>query len=86
MSCDDITEYGDADKKTVNGEKQMKILVISDVHGTDYWKTCIDEVDEYDHIVQMKYKDKVHIIIHQNGLDLVVVDDEKHKCQYEMII
>ena len=56
MSCDDITEYGDANKKTVNGEKQMK------------------------------YKDKVHIIIHQNGLDLVVVDDEKHKRQYEMII
>ena len=31
----------------------MKILVISDVHGTDYWKSAIDKVDNYDHIVQM---------------------------------
>lgn len=31
----------------------MRILVISDVHGTDYWKSAIENIDNYDHIVQM---------------------------------
>lgn len=30
----------------------MKILVISDVHGTDFWKTSIEKIDKYDYIVQ----------------------------------
>jgi predicted phosphodiesterase len=31
----------------------MKILVISDVHGTNYWKSAIEKVNNYNHIVQM---------------------------------
>lgn len=97
MPCDDTAEYGDANKEIVNGEKQMKILVISDVHGTDYWKSCIDKVDEYDKIVQMgdwfddwtndwdkvdqiknleealafqsNYKEKVHILVGNHDLN-----------------
>ena len=81
----------------------MKILVISDVHGTDYWKSAIDKVDNYDHIVQMgdwfddwtndwdrvdqisnleeallfqkKYENKVHILIGNHDLNSYLIKE-----------
>ena len=81
----------------------MKVLVISDVHGTNYWKSAIEKVNNYDHIVQMgdwfddwtndwdkvdqiknleeallfqkEYKDKVHILIGNHDIAYLTRDD-----------
>ena len=82
----------------------MKILVISDVHGTDYWKSAMDKTDDYDHIVQMgdwfddwtndwdkvdqinnleealifqkNNKDKVHILIGNHDLNSYLMKED----------